>query len=185
LEGLESVRLEVVFTGDNGVDSKLLTGVLQAAERARKKATAELLTRAQVALELDPVAVDAARHRLRNVDFGGFRLTGTRQGSLIADLGVVALAYWLLKTTIGASVKEAWTQTDSHKKLVEWLSRDLDADAQRMGEHLKRETRRLAQRATFVVSLRYEAEILVVSVEITDLLADDRPPLVAEVRPNR
>lgn len=44
------------------------------------------------------------------------------KGSIFIEGALTAIGLWLLKTTIGESVKEAWKQCEMHSSLVEYLT---------------------------------------------------------------
>lgn len=62
---------------------------------------------------------DRLREPLKHID--AFYLQKVEKGSFLL-VTTIAAGLWLLQTTIGESVKEAWTQVELHKKIVSYLT---------------------------------------------------------------
>jgi len=76
--------------------------------------------------EFPEVAFDAANYRLNKYRYSAILIKELRPGSFIIGGVAAALAIWLLKLTLGETVKEAWLESQGHQKLKEFLLKIMD-----------------------------------------------------------
>ncbi|AMK75450.1 MULTISPECIES: hypothetical protein [Methylomonas] len=74
--------------------------------------------------ELLPSEKQSLRDRLKGPlnHIPAYYVEKIERGSIVIEVSVSAMALWLLKNTIGESVKEAWKQSEMHKSIVAYLS---------------------------------------------------------------
>ncbi len=176
--------VQLRFQGRDQADAWLVAKVLTIAENARRQADFDLLDRVRFELPVDvvpPVAIDAARERLRGQGRSTLQVAAVEPGSVKVTVLVLASAWWLLNQTLGETVSEAWTETDSHKKLKQWLLRDLDQDAKAFMLQISKGTRRLAGRAVITTHLHISDGRLVVDVQVVDNLLFEPIPFVRSI----
>jgi len=73
--------------------------------------------------DLPSVAFDAAEHRIRQYRGSAVRIHSIEKGSLALTAVVAGLGYFILKNTLGETLKEAWLNSDMHLKLVKLLTK--------------------------------------------------------------
>ncbi|MGR7921569.1 hypothetical protein ACU6RQ_10730 [Zobellella denitrificans] len=73
---------------------------------------------------LSPSEKQSLRDRLRGPlnHIDAYYVQKIERGSILIEGALTAIGLWLLKNTIGESVKEAWKQSEMHKSLVSYLS---------------------------------------------------------------
>src|SRR6185436_11089596 len=81
----------------------------------------ELETLARDLEGLPPLALDAARHRLSLRSGEGVLFYSASKGSIVLCGVVAGLSAWILQQTLGETLKEAWVESDMHKKLKRLL----------------------------------------------------------------
>jgi len=71
--------------------------------------------------ELPRVVVDAALQRLPTLKGRALAVTKAENGSIILSTCLVGLGVWLLRETLGETVKEAWKESDLNRRLKDFL----------------------------------------------------------------
>jgi len=71
--------------------------------------------------DIPQVAIDAAQFRLRKLKGHALSIKKIEQGSIVLGGLLGGLVIWVLNATIGATLKEAWLGTESHRKIKEFL----------------------------------------------------------------
>lgn len=72
-------------------------------------------------LQLPQVAFDAAEHRMKKHKRSSVLISAVDKGSIEIVIFVTGLAMWILEKTLGETMKEAWLESDSNKKLKKFL----------------------------------------------------------------
>jgi hypothetical protein len=103
--------------------------------------------------ELPAVALDAARQRLPLLRGHSFVLTGAKSGSLVLTTCLVGLAVWVLKETLGSTVKESWVESGMHARLKEFLMKRRDSKAARLRERIAAQLPRRLDKLGYGVSV--------------------------------
>lgn len=77
--------------------------------------------------QLDASEKQSIRDRIRRDlnHIPAYYVEKIEKGSIELTITVTAFALWLLQTTVGQSLADAWKTTNFHKHLVKYLSRDL------------------------------------------------------------
>ncbi|PYC67448.1 hypothetical protein C9J69_18200 [Vibrio cholerae] len=69
---------------------------------------------------------DRLKGPLNHID--AYYIEHIEKGSIIIEAALTAIGLWLLKNTIGESIKEAWKQSDMHESIVSYLSEPLQRE---------------------------------------------------------
>ncbi|MGE6284300.1 hypothetical protein [Aeromonas taiwanensis] len=69
---------------------------------------------------------DRLKGPLNHID--AYYIERIEKGSIIIEAALTATGLWLLKNTIGESIKEAWKQSDMHESIVSYLSEPLQRE---------------------------------------------------------
>jgi hypothetical protein len=88
--------------------------------------------------DIPSVAYDAAEHRLLQYKKRSVLLMGINKGSVEIGLIGAGLALWFIKQTIGETIKEAWRETDLHKRIRQFLTSRIHEKRQAIVEDSKR-----------------------------------------------
>ncbi len=75
--------------------------------------------------DLPAVAFDAARYRLRSYRYDAILIRDLSPGSLIVAGAVAGVAIWVLKQTLGETLKEAWRDSQWHEKIKSFLTQHI------------------------------------------------------------
>jgi hypothetical protein len=81
----------------------------------------ELETLARDLDGIPALALDATRHRLSVHSGESILFYSASEGSIILCGVIAGLAAWILEKTLGETLKEAWVESDLHKKLKRLL----------------------------------------------------------------
>lgn len=118
------VKIHIEFK--DHVTSDFLVNTVTSIDRAIFKQEKLLLkTLRKEFSDLPTVFFDAAEFRLQNNKGKALQIKSAEEGSIILIGMAFGLSYWILKQTLGETVKEAWLESDSHKKLKKYLKADL------------------------------------------------------------
>ena len=175
------VRILLKFL-EADIDGRTLMGALDDLEAVLYQAERVTIDRIAHQSELSPLVRDAALERLRKYRGRRFRLRDVQRGSLGLDLIVTGVAIWVLKNTLGESLKEAWQNSNVHKLFREALKQALDHMAEQILTVLKQSKRRIATTSTTLV-LPPRAEVPTLVIEYVPSVKDrlDRVPTISEV----
>jgi hypothetical protein len=91
-----------------------LTREIQAQEVLHLVRTSDLPSNLQQSLR------DKLKPKLSHLT--AYYVEDVKRGSLELVVSVTLVGIWLLQTTLGETIKEAWLQTQFHKKLLEYLT---------------------------------------------------------------
>lgn len=119
-----ALELRIVFE-ESVVVLDDLVEVLDAIDAALRHLQDQIL-RSAGPTALGPVVMDAVRMRVREARRRSVAVTGIGAGSLVVTAVVAATGAWILKNTLGESVKAAWLSSEVHEDLVNWLSAKLN-----------------------------------------------------------
>jgi hypothetical protein len=86
-------------------------------------------------------AKDLARSGLTLLRSPHFAVVRIDRGSIIISGFAAFVAGWILKTFLGAPLKEAWKKSEARKRLVDAMKRKIDTIAERLAERLGGEDR--------------------------------------------
>lgn len=81
--------------------------------------------------------LDAARYRLQSYEGAAVVIERAESGSIILAGVLAGLAYWILDNTLSETLKEAWTNSSLHDRLVDLLSGRRHLRAQKMVDQLE------------------------------------------------
>ncbi|MCU1002771.1 hypothetical protein JAK44_17660 [Stenotrophomonas maltophilia] len=116
------VLLKVSF--ENSVSTESLVAILNALESAAYQAeTAELRQLRRSFPSLPEVATDAAAYRLQNEKGRVVRYSSADDGSILLIGAVAGLSYYILDKTLGQTISEAWSESESHERLKAFLKK--------------------------------------------------------------
>jgi hypothetical protein len=138
----------------------------------------ELETLARDLEGIPPLALDATRHRLSLRSGEGVLFYSASQGSIVL-CGVVAGLYWILQQTLGETLKDAWIESDLHKKLKRLLLAGSRYKAEAIAQGIeKRHTISLGEQKRVELRANVDTEygVTIINVHAT-LHGADLPPL--------
>jgi hypothetical protein len=92
--------------------------------------------------EIPAVAFDAAEQRMRQSRKDAVLLRGLREGSVEIAVVGAGLAIWLLKVTLGETVKEAWLESGLHERVKMFLLRRREEKYHAIAEDAQRQLER-------------------------------------------
>jgi hypothetical protein len=152
------LNIEVTVEAPGGVPASVVVDVLDAVNRALRREAERELEGLRFAGMITPAHFEAAATRLRATQPNALILRDARTGSVILGGAVAGLAIWLLNQTLGESLTEAWKKSDSHRKIVEWLTRHWSRDSTSAANAIRREFKEgppsLAERHTYSVTVQ-------------------------------
>lgn len=73
--------------------------------------------------ELPEVVFDAAFHRMRSYRGSALRIQAASSGSLLIAGAVAGVTIFVLKQTLGETIKDAWEESQMHERLKSFLLR--------------------------------------------------------------
>jgi formylglycine-generating enzyme required for sulfatase activity len=91
------------------------------------------------ALELAPVEADAVYQRMSRHRGKALIITHASPGSLAIEGSLAALSLWLLRETLGQSLKKSWKESMDHRKLLDLLKTDPAVRVKELTEHIETE----------------------------------------------
>ena len=133
--------------------------------------------------EVPPLVFDATRYQISRYRGKALLLEKAEGGSLILGGVVAGLTIWLLSQTLGETLKDAWKESNWHKKLKSILSKDLykkaDIIAQSTKEHLFRDSFFQANKTDFKVYTEERDQYVMISINVY-VPPDITPPTTSE-----
>lgn len=124
MEEPSEITIRIHFEGGEAFPSSFVSQSLDVVEDEVFRLEYDELE--EIFKELDgvpQVVKDACYHRIQRYKGNSFLLSSTSTGSIIVAGAVVALAYWLVKNTIGETIKDAYKESELHEKLKALLLR--------------------------------------------------------------
>ena len=88
--------------------------------------------------EVPLVVIDAMRFRLNGLKGKLLHIEHAANGSIILGGIVAAAALWLLENTLGETLKDAWKESDMHKKVLALFTKRFADKGKKVGEEVKR-----------------------------------------------
>ncbi len=137
----KDIGIHVRFSGRQSFPSALISDVLDIIDDAIFQTQKRDLEYAKNNIELPELSLDAALHRIDNYHGVNFLLKGSNRGSLIITGIVAGLAFWVLKNTLGETLKEAWKDTDMHRRLKDLLLWRMKGKSKEVKEEIERNFR--------------------------------------------
>ncbi|HEV8578451.1 MAG TPA: hypothetical protein VGX68_05155 [Thermoanaerobaculia bacterium] len=125
------------------------------------------------------VALDAARHRLAAHSGEGVLFYSASEGSIVLCGVIAGLSAWILQTTLGETLKEAWLESDLHKRLKRLLLAGSRYRAEGIAQGIEnRNTISLGPKKKVVlrVDVKPGTGSTIIEIDAT-LHAEDLPPL--------
>lgn len=92
--------------------------------------------------QLPQVAFDAAEHRMKKHKKSSILISGVDKGSIEIAIAATGLSIWILQQTLGETLKEAWLESDTHKKLKSFLLKGRFKKVDRIREDSKKRLER-------------------------------------------
>src|SRR5437868_1968218 len=130
------------FTQAADFPAALISGVVNAIERVVFEVEREELEYLIEAIPGIPlVAADASRQRLYVRRGQSVLVESASGGSIVIACVVSALALWILKETLGETIKEAWRDSPTHHHLKDFLSRERTLKTEQIAQRLERRMR--------------------------------------------
>jgi hypothetical protein len=134
--------------------------------------------------DIPALALDAARHRLSVRSDEGVLFYSASQGSIVLCGVVAGLAAWILQQTLGETLKEAWIESDLHKKLKRLLLAGSRYKAEAIAQGIERNAIALENKKRIELRTNVETEHRTTFIHVhATLHAADLPPLRRISRP--
>jgi len=132
--------------------------------------------------QLPDVAFDAARYRLRKYRYDAILIKDLRPGSLVIAGAVAGVAIWVLQQTLGETLKEAWLDSEWHRRIKSLLLRrvsqkrhSLATDASRRIERAVPSETNIGYNGPVDATVSEEPSRITIDVRI-EIRAKDYPP---------
>lgn len=129
---MSSIRLEIRFEEFDAAPAGLIADALKDIESAIYQFQYGEIHRANAELKIPDSIFDAARFRMSAYRGTTLQLVASRKGSFILEGAVVAVAYWILKNTLGETLSDAYRETSVHRHLKSILLSDPKKQALRL-----------------------------------------------------
>ena len=126
----------------NRIDSKYIIDALNIVETALYRSDIEDIEMACSKLGLSEIILDASKERLRRFRHHRLRIYNVNTGSIYIYGLVMATAYFILKNTVGESIKVAYKDSNMHKKLISIFRENISDKVHSIIKNLKRGTLR-------------------------------------------
>ena len=98
-------------------------------------------------INLEKILLDAALERVRKHRGQRVRINHVRDGSFIFDMVVAGVGLWVLKETVGESIKKGWKDSYLHEKLSKVAKTSFDNMAMRIVTAIQKSGRNLSKNA--------------------------------------
>lgn len=131
--------------------------------------------------EIPDYIFDAVFMRLYRKAGSLFLIEEARQGSIVFAGFAAGLAYWLLDKTLGETIREAWTASDLHKRIKQFLLAQRGAKANAIGESVKK--RLFDEGIEAGIETTEEGVVAYVSPHEDDELSKELQPVDQKPRP--
>jgi hypothetical protein len=126
MDKFPSVEVTIHIEGGDAFPAGLVAQTIGIVERSAFTTEAEELEAIfEEFPDIPELVRDACRQRLNNFRGNTLLVSAAAPGSFVIAATCTALAYWLVEKTLGETVKEAYKESDLHKKLKELLARRL------------------------------------------------------------
>ncbi len=156
----KGISIELNFKQQDRFPGRLLSNVLSKVSQAVESAEYEEIEQAAVKFkkEISPFIFDTARYRLNQYCDCCFFVESTKQGSIIIGGAAAGLEFWLLKLTLGESIKKAWLDSELHHRLVRFFQINLGKKANRIASNISQQSDQTHIDGTFFHATVEEAE---------------------------
>lgn len=134
----ENIEIRIHYVGESFPANAVVATIQHIESIIYEQERRELETLARDLEEMPSLAVDAARHRLGTHSGESILFYSASQGSILLIGAVAGLAGWILDKTLGETLKEAWVESDLHKR----IKRLLGARVNYKGENIAAEIER-------------------------------------------
>lgn len=174
-------RIQITIrTREGGTNTTNLIKALQTIEDAVDIALYDLLftslSRLDVRGEERQRAIDAYNARYRSGQRpGNLNVTNVYSGSIVLELALAAGAAWLLKSTIGESIKGGWKKSDVNEAIESAVAKGLNAFSKNVKEIFKRRAVTSGDTPGHKMLTHQEiaGDAIVIDVEFEEVSADD------------
>ena len=129
-----------------------------------------------------PAAVfDAMRYRASRLTAQSLNFETASSGSIILGGVAAAVAYWLLDKTLGETVRQAWEESDLHKRIKGFLLTNMRPKANRIAQAI-RPSRWSNSDSDVTVETVAQEQVILIVVTITVPFESVLIPSASEVR---
>jgi hypothetical protein len=173
--------LSIKFQG-NRVSTKDVIEVLETLEEILKDFEIAEIGALCSTLDIPPMIRDAVMYRLNENYVDRYYIEAVKPGSLEILPIIAASTFYVLKETLGESIKAGYLNSDIHGKLKEWITQRINQKMELLARQLSDHWR--LQRLRPIVSLDEQHR----SIEVTvpqRLLDEQRAPTLAQLAPPR
>ena len=154
-EKYRDIRIILRLSGEDIV-SRDVTGVFDDLEAGLFKIDRHLIQTVSETIQLDPLVRDAALERVRKYRGRRIKVKHIREGSFIFDLLVAGVGVWILKQTVGESLKKGWNDSSVHKR----LAKAVKISVENLAEHIILILRKLGRKISQAeISLKLPPEV--------------------------
>ena len=154
-EKYRDIRIILRLSGEDIV-SRDVTGVFDDLEAGLFKIDRHLIQTVSETIQLDPLVRDAALERVRKYRGRRIKVKHIREGSFIFDLLVAGVGVWILKQTVGESLKKGWNDSSVHKRLAKAVKISVENIAEDIILILRKLGRKISQAE---ISLKLPPEV--------------------------
>lgn len=181
-EAAPSFEIELVFSGMP--PTALLVTTIQVCEEELNQIQRAEMDAALEALGLPGYVKSVCRRRFDDSPGVSLRLVDARRGSVVLVGALTAIAFWIIKNTVGETIKDAYKETGMHERLKQLFLTRIGDQARDLESAL---TGRLVRRSrggnaqVFVKAERRRLRtVVVVSVAVSEDSQQSLPPTMAD-----
>lgn len=139
----QDIAIKFEFRGTAALHAGLFADIVTTTEAVVYQAQVkELEHLAKSVSGIPPVALDAARQRIKQHRGEALSLVSAQSGSVVLWTLAAGLALYVLKQTLGETLKEAWRESPAHDSLKRALLTDLSEQRTAICQGLQRKFQR-------------------------------------------
>jgi hypothetical protein len=120
---LPDIHLNIIHNEIRNISDRTLQMLLKGLSKVLRLAQREEIDYLINIFEATEGQKQSLRDRMHKkiTSAASYDLLRLEKGSIELVIALTAVGVWLLQTTLGESIKDAWTQTKAHKKIVDFL----------------------------------------------------------------
>lgn len=163
MEEVPEIHIELRLIDSNRFPANFIVAAIETVDRAIGRAENEEIEELSGAFPEIPAAIfDAIRFRAQRLSYQSLNFEAASTGSIVL-LGVAsAVAYWLLDKTLGETAKQAWSESDLHLRIKEFLHRRLREKVKRIDGNIQRHSPTGASVETNIETLSQRGVVLII-----------------------
>ena len=139
---LEEIPIRIMMRGDAFVSARNMVNIIYFANQAAADVELQELDIIRRELkdlyDIPDYIYDSVELNLQKKSGSTLLIQKANTGSVILEGVAIGLTIWLLNITIGTTIREAWKESDMHKRLKEILLKQLGEKKQVIGGNIQK-----------------------------------------------